>query len=143
MNVFLAGAADGTGGCRVRAATRSVPQLPEGTRAGTVCPAGNGQDGYGRRGVPPQHGEIQRGHAPVRHDNRKPEVVGQAVRIQRLLVRAVHQKEFPRTGRKAQRNRPEKRENKINNRLSYSAPLRKISCHRQSDKILFGYLLSK
>ena len=68
--------------------------------------------GYGRRGVPPQHGEIQRGHAPVRHDNRKREVVGQAVRVQRLLVRAVHQKEFPRTGRKAQRNRPEKRKTK-------------------------------
>ena len=63
-------------------------------------------------GVPPQHGEIQRGHAPVRHDNRKREVVGQAVRVQRLLVRAVHQKEFPRTGRKAQRNRPEKRKTK-------------------------------
>ena len=54
----------------------------------------------------------RRGHAPVRHDNRKREVVGQAVRVQRLLVRAVHQKEFPRTGRKAQRNRPEKRKTK-------------------------------
>ena len=66
---------------------------------------------YARKGMP-QHGEIQRGHAPVRHDNRKREVVGQAVRVQRLLVRAVHQKEFPRTGRKAQRNRPEKRKTK-------------------------------
>lgn len=36
-----------------------------------------------------------------------------------------------------------KKENKINNRLSYAAPLRKISCHRQSDKIQLGYLLSK
>ena len=50
---------------------------------------------YARQGMV----KIQGGFAPLCYDNRKREIAGKTIRVQRLLLRPVHPKTFPRPAR--------------------------------------------